>query len=234
MEIAALTPRTGTARLFKTSSSAAEALSVSYTGRDGRTFNLEIERKTTVETATYDSSGSLRKRGEGRAETRALRHQVTDLEHALRDAGEAVRGFRQLLHRMLKAADPAYGGRFADLDPWGPQEAGISVETGVITESLSISMDVVDPEYWSVENTAARLKDFAVALYGGGDRQEHLEKMFRAMEQGYGEARDALGGSLPDIARETIDMAKEMLSEWAVQSEAPTTASEPPLLDLVA
>ena len=39
--------------------------------------------------------------------------------------------------------------------------------------------------------------------------------MVRAMEVGYEEAREAFGGWLPPIARETVDLAAEMLEEWA-------------------
>jgi hypothetical protein len=85
-----------------------------------------------------------------------------------------------------------------------------------INDTIQIDMNQIDTEYWSVENTAGRLVDFAKSLYAnGGDRQEHVEKMITGMEQGYGEAKTAFGGFLPDIGRQTVNLAKEMLAQWA-------------------
>ena len=81
-------------------------------------------------------------------------------------------------------------------------------------------MDEVDTAYWSADNTADRLVDFAISLYGEGDREEHYEKMVRGMERGYEGARHEFGGTLPEIADKTIELAKDRLEDWA-EDEAP-------------
>jgi hypothetical protein len=235
MEASALAPRGQSVQTSQASARTSQKLEVSYTDPNGQAFHLELERKTELHAATYDASGSLLRGGEGRSQTPGLRQEPIDLAHALQDSGEAVRGFRQLLHRMLKASDPAYAGRFAAFDPLETDQAGVRAEATTVSETVTLSMDTVDPEYWSVENTAGRLEDFALALYAGGDRNAHVEKMVAAMEQGYGQARDAFGGSLPDVARQTLERAKEMLADWASQTQATdAAAAEPASLDMVA
>ena len=89
-----------------------------------------------------------------------------------------------------------------------------------VSETVTIEMDgAVDPGYWSAENTAGRLFDFAAGSFQGEDREKHAEKMFVAMEQGYQETANAFGGVLPEIVRETVDLAEEMLAQWAAEDD---------------
>ena len=155
--------------------------------------------------------------------------EARDVIDAFREMRAAVNAFKKVLHRFLKAVDPDYAERYAAADP---VEEGIRTfeqeNAGLVVVKQSIRIELegnVDPEYWSVENTAGRLFDFAVGLFPGGDREEHAQRMVRAMEVGYEEAREAFGGWLPPIARETVDLAAEMLEEWAegASSTQPTS-----------
>lgn len=125
-----------------------------------------------------------------------------------------MQGFRQLLHRLLKTVDKAYGAAFPNAENAGnstQQQSGAAAAF----ESTTVQMDVADTDDWSVEKTAGRLKDFALSLYQGGPRQAHLEKMTKAMEEGYRQAAEAFGGKLPEIARRTLDAARALLADWA-------------------
>ncbi len=153
------------------------------------------------------------------SEPNEIKGDVQDVLEAFREMRAAVNAFKKVLHRFLKTVDPEYADRYAAADPvedgiraFEQENAGIVV----VQQSIRIELDGdFDPEYWSAENTAGRLFDFAVGLFAGGDRQEHAERMIRAMEIGYEEARDAFGGWLPPVARETLDLAADMLEDWA-------------------
>jgi hypothetical protein len=65
--------------------------------------------------------------------------------------------------------------------------------------------------YFSVENTAMRIFDFAVS--GAGDDPEKLQAARDAILKGFKEAEQLFGGKLPDISYETLDKILEMLDE---------------------
>lgn len=180
----------------------------------GQAFRLSLDREVSAYAATYDRSGSI---GVG---PEARNRELRDLHEALRESGIAVQGFRRLLHGLLRAAGTDLPSSLGAALPEGVAFSE-RVEVLAVSETVTLRMDVVDPAYWSVENTAGRLRDFAVSLYPGGSRAAHVEEMARAMEQGYREAARAFGGTLPDIARQTVDAARALLSEWADRAEEP-------------
>ena len=48
--------------------------------------------------------------------------------------------------------------------------------------------------------------------------------MLTAMEDGYAQAKEAFGGFLPEISRQTVELASENLSEWAAGEKPPQTS----------
>ncbi|MCH8620296.1 hypothetical protein [Undibacterium sp. TS12] len=65
---------------------------------------------------------------------------------------------------------------------------------------------------FSVQKTAERILSFAKAAIG--DDPSKLDKITAAVEQGFKEAADVLGGSLPDISKQTLDAIHTELSRW--------------------
>ncbi len=65
--------------------------------------------------------------------------------------------------------------------------------------------------YFSIENTAQRLFDFAVKM--AGDDPEKLKVTRDAVLKGFKEAEELFGGQLPEISYKTIEMALEMIDE---------------------
>lgn len=65
---------------------------------------------------------------------------------------------------------------------------------------------------FSVQKTAERILSFAKAAIG--DDPSKLDKITAAVEQGFKEAADILGGSLPDISKQTLDAIHTELSRW--------------------
>lgn len=187
---------------------------ITYTDPSGKSFRLDLERTTSVRYETYDSRAKLSMNGKGAQ--RGV--DAADLLEASRDIVASV---RRLFEDMAKS--------FGLTPAKGYEVEEVHIELLQVQDSLTIDMDTIDTEYWSVENTAGRIVDFAKSLYAGGDRAAHLEKMVKGIDQGYGEAKEAFGGSLPDISSQTVELAKKMLQEWAAEGDAAA-----PKLDAVA
>ena len=68
---------------------------------------------------------------------------------------------------------------------------------------------------FSVQKTAERILSFAKAAIG--DDPSKLEKIRNAVEQGFKEAGDILGGNLPDISKQTLDAIRTEFDRWTTE-----------------
>ncbi|MCT4585727.1 MAG: hypothetical protein N4A54_12445 [Peptostreptococcaceae bacterium] len=66
--------------------------------------------------------------------------------------------------------------------------------------------------YFGVENTANRIIEFAKAISGGDKSKIGLLK--DAVIEGFKQAKEALGGTLPEISEKTYDRVMELFDEW--------------------
>lgn len=66
---------------------------------------------------------------------------------------------------------------------------------------------------WGVRKTAERILSFA--KYAIGDNPENLEKIRAAVQQGFDEAREMLGGQLPQISEDTYTAVMQEFDRWA-------------------
>jgi hypothetical protein len=83
-------------------------------------------------------------------------------------------------------------------------------------------LEALMPEYWSAESTAQRIVDFATSFFDAakGDGQDFMQRIKSAIEQGFGEARDALGelpGVVSALTEKTYSLVMEKLDSWAKQ-----------------
>jgi hypothetical protein len=222
-----------------------QTVNLSFTDEAGRTYALTVDKNTSLYAATYDRQAQLAapgRRGHGVAHGHHHGRRVEDgkrPERTFRQMDLTVTGFQKLLHRSLKAADRKYADHYRHSDPVETRAHAVEAEHAeflAVNQTVTITLRApadMPADYWSVENTAGRLRDFAVGLFAGGDRADHAEKMIAAMEQGYEDARTAFGGALPDVSRQTVDLAKELLTQWANQADE-NAADQVPALDLVA
>lgn len=185
---------------------------LSYTAEDGKAFNLTISRTSEVNYAVYSRQSVAGKSGgteEAAADPKGLGSDPMLLA--------AIKAYRDLIISQILGSTGEEGDAARTGNALLPSaDLLASLDIG---EGLTISMDNVDTEYWSVENTANRLVDFAKALIGDGDRQGNLQKVLDGIDQGFEAAKEAFGGSLPDISQKTVDLAKKMLTDWAAGTE---------------
>ena len=72
--------------------------------------------------------------------------------------------------------------------------------------------DVAEGGYYSVEETAKRLIDFAKAI--SGDDSSKGEQMRAAIDKGFKEATKTWGSELPEISQKTHDRVNELMDAW--------------------
>lgn len=66
--------------------------------------------------------------------------------------------------------------------------------------------------YWGVNKTAERLLDFAKTISGGDPSK--IETLKAAFEEGFKQAKEAFGGTLPEISQQTYDKVMEGFDAW--------------------
>ncbi len=75
---------------------------------------------------------------------------------------------------------------------------------------------VADDGYFGVEKTSERIVSFAINAFGNDPTR--LDEMKGAIEQGFQDAQQAFGGSLPEISQQTYDAIMEKLTAFAEES----------------
>jgi len=70
---------------------------------------------------------------------------------------------------------------------------------------------------FSPEAVSDRIVNFAKSISGGDTEKYGLLK--DAIEKGFNEAREILGGSLPEISETTYDLVMDKLDNWANNEE---------------
>lgn len=91
-------------------------------------------------------------------------------------------------------------------------ESEINLETLTPEEATEL---VSDDGYFGVDNTAQRIFDFAVGL--AGNDTSRLDAIVKGVSDGFSQAEEAWGGTLPEISYSTKDAIATLLEEWSDQ-----------------
>lgn len=84
--------------------------------------------------------------------------------------------------------------------------------------------DIAEDGYWGVEQTSQRIVDYATALTGGDP--DKIEEMREAFKQGYKQAEETWGKSLPEISKKTYDAVMEKFDKLAEESKKTEVITE--------
>ncbi len=122
--------------------------------------------------------------------------------------------------------DASIGSNFTllrDLFATTMKEQGIA--TLVATDNGEINLETLTPQeatelvsddgYFGVDNTAQRIFDFATGL--AGNDPSRLDAIISGIEDGFAQAEQAWGGTLPEISYATKDAVQGMLEDWSGQ-----------------
>lgn len=122
---------------------------------------------------------------------------------------ERVESFRVMVETLLgKQAE-----RQGLAEGWSIRDIEITDEMRAEAEEM-----VAEGGYFSVEETASRILDFAVALTGGDPAQ--IDVMRNAVQRGFDQAERMFGREMPEITRETHAAVLNGFDEWAAAGSA--------------
>ncbi len=86
------------------------------------------------------------------------------------------------------------------------------IDLSTISQQEAIEL-VADDGYFGIEQTSDRIVDLAIATAGGDISK--LDVIKEGVKNGFNDALEAFGGTLPDISYDTYDAVIEKLDAWA-------------------
>lgn len=100
------------------------------------------------------------------------------------------------------------------------QEQGVAVELATGSSDIDISsltpeeaqLLVAEDGYFGVEQTSERIFQFAIGL--AGKDPARLDEALRGIEDGFAQAEQIWGGSLPEISYQTQELLLDKIENW--------------------
>lgn len=120
----------------------------------------------------------------------------------------ATENLRKLVEQLILKQDKNYKAALSDTSEDGLAKLGLTAED-VEAAKLAVSED----GEFGVKAVSDRLVDFAIAI-SGGDKSK-LSELVAAIDEGFAAAKEALGGTLPEISQKTYDETMKKLNDWA-------------------
>jgi anti-sigma28 factor (negative regulator of flagellin synthesis) len=100
---------------------------------------------------------------------------------------------------------------------------GQEVTVEVDEETRAAAQEAISENgYWGVNKTAERILEFAKSLSGGST--DAIDGLVEAFKAGFGAAKEAFGGELPDISSQTYDKVMEGFDAWRNGTDTETNA----------
>ena len=126
------------------------------------------------------------------------------------DVQAQVDNLQSIVSKLITGQGDAYG---KANDIWKFLADG-DLSTVSEAAKAQAAKDIEEGGYWSVDETANRILDFAKALVGEGASGDKINSMVDAFKKGFDEATKAWGKELPDISKQTYDKVMSGFDEW--------------------
>jgi hypothetical protein len=123
---------------------------------------------------------------------------------------QQVESFRRMMESLFARQAQEQG---IAIGKWSPENIEITDEMRAAAQE-----QIEEGGYFSVEATAARILDFAVAISGGDAAR--LESLRGAVDQAFENAEKIWGGKLPEISQRTREAVMEGFDQWAANGRA--------------
>ncbi|MDO4772352.1 MAG: hypothetical protein Q4A72_02150 [Bacillota bacterium] len=171
--------------------------------------------------STYDKHGK-------RLDAESIEQMKAESE---RQYANMIETIKQMIARQSKEA----GGVPKELDffkrlPKSVAELngsdGFQASKDGVSKDAHIGEDLNDPNsYWSAEQTAGRIVDFAKKISGGDTKKYEVLK--NAIEKGF-KAASSYFDKMPDITSKTHDLVMKGLDEWAGKTQEKEKTADAP------
>lgn len=176
------------------------------------------EDTAAVKAADQEVAAVYEKSEEGVASAKKTYTPNTALVNQLKaDAEARTEQLRSIVQQMISGQGQAYGTAMGDDSIWKMFADGkfSNVSEAAIAQAKE---DIAEGGYYSVDETANRIVDFAKALTGGDPDQ--IDKMMDAFKKGFDQATKAWGKELPEISSKTYDAVLQGFEDWRNEDAA--------------
>ena len=155
--------------------------------------------------------GSAKEAPKGAAYGASATDQASIIEKLKADAEARTQQLADLVEKLI--SQQANADKTSKLPLGDLMKAVANGEIEVDPETVKQAQeDVAEGGYYSVEETAKRLADFAKAI--SGDDSSKGEAMRAAIDKGFQQATKTWGSELPEISQKTHDRVNELMDEW--------------------
>lgn len=133
------------------------------------------------------------------------------------DADARTEQLRSIVQQMISGQGQAFGLASDDDSIWKMFANGdfSNVSEAAIAQAKE---DIAEGGYYSVDETANRIVDFAKALTGGNP--DKIDEMMDAFKKGFDQATKAWGKELPEISSKTYDAVLQGFEDWRNENTA--------------
>ncbi len=201
MELNGINSTAGNYGVNSTYSKAAEAVDAKAAETGAETAAAIYEKAEETKTTTYNPNKKV---------------DQSTIDQLKADAEARFSQLQDLVNKLItKQADADEKSKMSMGDLFEAVKNGeIEVDPETVEQAKK---DVAEGGYWSVEETANRLVDFAKAISGNDPNK--AEDLRKAIDKGFGEATKTWGKDLPEISAQTHDRANELLDDWKKELE---------------
>lgn len=204
-----------------------DQLTVDYRDSEGA-FSLSLTRDVLAYQATYTAQGVLSEPfSAATAATPEISNSANTGETDAADVAvqdPLTRYFELIRQQVAVILDELARQRAELIDRVLNGDADTEATTSVATSRLNFTVTGLNSDAFSAESTAERIVNFALSFYSGGDRQAYAEMARAAVMKGFNEAMQAVGGTLPQVSHDTIDLVNRSLDAFAAGGAVDVTA----------
>ncbi len=132
-----------------------------------------------------------------------------NIEALKEQADASTENLRKLVEELILKQNKNY-----KIAAEGDTSEDLAAKLGITTEDVEAAKQAISEDgEFGVKAVSDRLVNFAIAV-SNGDKSK-LSELTAAIDKGFAQAKDALGGELPDICQQTYDETMRKLNEWA-------------------
>lgn len=132
------------------------------------------------------------------------RQRLNELKLDLRKNTDS---FKEMIRSMIEKQGKKYEDVVSAVRKGESPVVEVDAETRAKAEAA-----IAEDGYWGINQTSARILDFAKTLSGGDTSK--ISALKDAFKEGFEKAKEAFGGTLPDISQQTYDKVMKGFDEW--------------------
>jgi len=170
----------------------------------------QAEQSAKVDTLEY---GSRQETSVTYSKVTGKKLDAAEIASLKAEAERAMENLRKLVEELILKQSKHYKASAEDAS------VDLIAELGITAQDVEAARQAVSEDgEFGVKAVSDRLVDFAISI-SGGDKSK-LSELISAIDEGFAAAKDALGGSLPDICRQTYNETMRKLNEWANETDS--------------